>query len=94
MTLLPRTCRESLTFAVNRRAVGDGCTLSCILAAGARVPFLYLAHAFLAFLTICALRGMNNLRVCNGLDSSIPTAPTKSPVESVAPTTRGTRFGA
>jgi len=27
---------------------------------------------------------MNNLRVCNGLDGSIPTAPTKNPDDSVA----------
>ncbi len=33
---------------------------------------VYLAHAFLAFLPIAALRGMNNLRGCNALDSSIP----------------------
>ncbi len=38
-----------------------------------RVPAVYLAHAFLAILAVDAERGMNNLRVCKGLDSSIPT---------------------
>jgi len=39
----------------------------------ARVPAVYLTHAFLAFLSVRALRGMNNLRGCNVLD--IPTPP-------------------
>jgi hypothetical protein len=34
---------------------------------------MYLAHAFLAFLTVRALRGMNNLRVYSGLVGSNPT---------------------
>ena len=42
-----------------------------------RVPAVYLTHAFLAILAFAALREMNNLRVCNGLDGSIPTAPTR-----------------
>jgi hypothetical protein len=42
----------------------------------ARVPAVYPTHAFLAFLALAALREMNNLRVCSGLDGSIPTAPT------------------
>ncbi len=33
-----------------------------------RVPAVYLAHAFLAFLTIAAIHGMNNLRNCNDPD--------------------------
>jgi hypothetical protein len=37
---------------------------------------MYPPHAFLAFLALAALREMNNLRVCSGLDGSIPTAPT------------------
>jgi hypothetical protein len=41
-----------------------------------RVPAVYLAHAILAIVAGCAERGMNNLRVHNGADSSIPTAPT------------------
>ena len=39
----------------------------------ARVPAVYPTHAFLAFLELAALREMNNLRVCSGLDGSIPT---------------------
>jgi hypothetical protein len=45
-----------------------------------RVPAVYLAHAFLAIVAILAVRGMNKLRVPNGPDGSIPTAPTKSPM--------------
>jgi hypothetical protein len=37
---------------------------------------VYLTSAFVAFLLVLSERGMNNLRVCKGLDSSIPTAPT------------------
>jgi hypothetical protein len=59
-----------------------------------RVPGVYLTSAFLAFLHFLSERRMNNLRVCNGLDGSIPTAPTKSPVESVVLATRNPRFGA
>jgi hypothetical protein len=42
-----------------------------------RVPAVYLTSAFQAFLPVLSERRMNNLRVCNGLDGSIPTAPTK-----------------
>jgi hypothetical protein len=45
-----------------------------------RVPAVYLAHAILAIVAILAVRGMNKLRVPNGPDGSIPTAPTKSPM--------------
>jgi hypothetical protein len=34
---------------------------------------VYLTSAFLAFLYFLSERIMNNLRVCNGLDGSIPT---------------------
>ena len=33
-----------------------------------RTRAVYLAHAFLAFLTIAAIHGMNNLRNCNDPD--------------------------
>jgi len=36
---------------------------------------------------------MNNLRVCNGLDGSIPTAPTITPDDSVALTLLGAQKG-
>jgi hypothetical protein len=39
---------------------------------------VYLTSAFLAFLYFLSERRMNNLRVCNGLDGSIPTAPAKT----------------
>ena len=39
-----------------------------------RVPGVYLTSAFLAFLYFLSERRMNNLRVCNGLDGSIPCA--------------------
>jgi hypothetical protein len=39
-----------------------------------RVPVVYLSSAFLSL--FLSERGMNNLRVCSGLDGSIPTAPT------------------
>ena len=48
-----------------------------------RVPGVYLTSAFLAFFYFLSERKMNNLRVCNGLDGSIPTAPTKSPDDSI-----------
>jgi hypothetical protein len=38
-----------------------------------RVPGVYLTSAFLAFLYFLSERRMNDLRVCNGLDGSIPT---------------------
>jgi hypothetical protein len=37
---------------------------------------VYVAHAILAILAVAAVSEMNNLRVCNWLDGSIPTAPT------------------
>jgi hypothetical protein len=49
-----------------------------------RVPGVYLTSAFLSFLYFLSERRMNNLRVCNGLDGSIPTAPTITPDDSVA----------
>jgi hypothetical protein len=54
-----------------------------------RVPGVYLTSAFLAFLYFLSERRMNNLRVCNGLDGSIPTAPTITPDDSVALTLPG-----
>jgi hypothetical protein len=45
---------------------------------------VYLTSAFLALLSFLAEPEMSNLRVCSGLDGSITTAPTKSPVDSVA----------
>jgi hypothetical protein len=39
-----------------------------------RVPTEYLTDAFLAILADREECGMNNLRFCNGLDGSIPTA--------------------
>src|SRR5712692_2140842 len=41
-----------------------------------RVPAVYLTSAFLPFLSVLSKRRMNNLRVCSGLNGSIPTAPT------------------
>ena len=43
-------------------------------------PAVYLTHAILAIVAILAVCGLNNLRVPNGPDGSIPTAPTKSPM--------------
>ena len=43
-----------------------------------RVPGVYLTSAFLAFLYFLSGRRMNDLRVCNGLDGSIPPAPPHS----------------
>jgi hypothetical protein len=46
-----------------------------------RVPAVYLSLAFLAILAVLSEQRMNNLRVFNGLDGSIPTrASKKSPV--------------
>lgn len=42
-----------------------------------RVPAVYLAHAFLAFLAVAAVRGMNKLRVCSSSDGSNPTRASK-----------------
>ena len=39
----------------------------------ARYPAVYLADAILAIVAILEVRGMNNLRVCNGRRSSNPT---------------------
>jgi hypothetical protein len=44
--------------------------------AGFRVPAVYLTSAFLSFLLVSSERGMNNLRVCSGLNGSSPTAGT------------------
>ena len=40
------------------------------------VPRVYLGSAFSQFFSLLPFRGINNLRVFNGLSSSIPTAPT------------------
>lgn len=50
---------------------------------GLRVAAVCLGSAFVAFLPVLSGCGMNNLRVLIGADGSIPTAPTRSPVESV-----------
>jgi hypothetical protein len=64
------------------------------VAYAARVPAVYLVHAILAIVATLAVRGMNKLRVPYGPDGSIPTAPTKSPVESVAFASREPQIGA
>jgi hypothetical protein len=53
-----------------------GSTLSCILV---RVPAVYLAHAIRTIVAILAVRGMNNLRVCNLPVGSNPTRASKIP---------------
>jgi hypothetical protein len=47
------------------------------------VPVLYLTSAVVAFLSFLSESEMNNLRSFNAADGSIPTAPTKSPDDSV-----------
>src|SRR5579859_43470 len=47
-----------------------------------RVPAVYLTWAGLMFLAFLPFNGINNLRAFNVAFSSIPTAPTKSPVYS------------
>jgi hypothetical protein len=44
------------------------------------VPAVYLTSAFVAILAVLYEHRMNSLRVFNGLDGSIPTAPTKIPM--------------
>jgi hypothetical protein len=52
--------------------------------ARARVPGVYLSWANPVFLAFFPFNRISNLRAFNVAFSSIPTAPTKSPVESVA----------
>ena len=63
---------------------------SCAL----RVPAVYLTSANPVFLAFFAFNRISNLRVFNAAFSSIPTAPTKSPVESVAFASREPQIGA
>ncbi len=48
----------------------------CLLEKLFRVPGVYLGSASSQFFAILPFRGINNLRVFNILNSSIPTAPT------------------
>src|SRR5258706_10770610 len=64
------------------------------LSGGSRVPGVSLSWANSLFLAFSAFNGISNLRAFNVAFSSIPTAPTKSPVESVAFASREPQIGA
>ncbi len=59
-----------------------------------RVPRVYLGWANPVFLAFFPVNRISNFRAFNVAFSSIPTAPTKSPVESVAFASREPQIGA
>ncbi len=83
LTSLTDSCwAKSTTCAPSK--LGESIPPYRLICGTVRVPAVYPGSALLAFLSLLSERGMNNLHAFNGLDGSIPTAPTKFLDDSIA----------